>query len=139
MKLATDSSALAKRYIEEPGSDKLVDLLAPADELGVCVILLPEIVSALNRRIRENVITHKEYRRIRGQLLDDIRDATILQITSPVVVGSITLLETNTLRAMDALHIACALEWRADLFVTSDKRQFAAAKQAGLSSVFLGG
>ena len=37
------------------------------------------------------------------------------------------------LRGMDALHIACAVEWGAELFVSSDKAQLAAAKKAGLS------
>ena len=36
------------------------------------------------------------------------------------------------LLALDALHVACALTWRADLFVTSDQRQFMAAQLAGL-------
>jgi predicted nucleic acid-binding protein len=33
---------------------------------------------------------------------------------------------------MDALHVASAIAWKADLFVTSDKRQFQAAKKAKL-------
>jgi predicted nucleic acid-binding protein len=33
---------------------------------------------------------------------------------------------------MDALHVASALEWGADLFASSDRRQLAAAKKAGL-------
>jgi predicted nucleic acid-binding protein len=36
---------------------------------------------------------------------------------------------------MDALHIGCALEWEAELFVSSDKRQILAAKKAGLKVV----
>jgi hypothetical protein len=43
----------------------------------------------------------------------------------------------NVLRAMDALHIACALEWKADLFITSDKKQLDAAMQAGLQCEYL--
>jgi len=38
---------------------------------------------------------------------------------------------------MDAFHVACALEWSADLFVTSDKRQLIAAKNAGLLTEFI--
>jgi predicted nucleic acid-binding protein len=33
---------------------------------------------------------------------------------------------------MDALHVACALDWQADLFVSSDRRQLAAAAKSGL-------
>jgi hypothetical protein len=36
-------------------------------------------------------------------------------------------------RALDTLHIAAALEWSADLFVSADDRQLHAAEQAGLA------
>jgi predicted nucleic acid-binding protein len=33
---------------------------------------------------------------------------------------------------MNAIHIACAMEWNADLFVSSDEKQLLAAQKAGL-------
>ena len=138
MKLAIDSSSLAKRYVQEVGSDKLDRLLGSASELAFCVILVPEIVSGLNRRLRERILTITDYRAVKKQLLDDVRDATVLQITPSVVSRSVKLLEGNVLRALDALHVACALEWQADLFVTSDKRQFNAAINTELHSEFIG-
>ena len=138
MKLAIDSSSFAKRYVQEVGSDKLDRLLESASELAFCIVLVPEIVSGLNRRLREQVLTTKEYGAVKKQLLDDVRDATVLQITPSVVARSVKLLEGNVLRALDALHVACALEWQADLFVTSDKRQFKAAINTKLHSEFIG-
>ncbi|MFA5905268.1 MAG: type II toxin-antitoxin system VapC family toxin [Desulfobacula sp.] len=138
MKLAVDSSSLAKRYVLEIGSERLNRFLQNATELALCIILVPEIVSGLNRRMREGALDIKGYRAVRKQLLSDVRDATILQITPSVISRSVELLENNALRAMDALHIACALEWQADLFVTSDKRQMTAAINAGLCTEFLG-
>jgi predicted nucleic acid-binding protein len=138
MKLAIDSSSFAKRYVQEVGSGKLDRLLQSASELAFCVILVPEIVSGLNRRLREQVLTIADYRTVKKQLLDDVRDATVLQITPSVVSRSVKLLEGNVLRALDALHVACALEWQADLFVTSDKKQFDAAINTELHSEFVG-
>ncbi|MGD8886964.1 MAG: type II toxin-antitoxin system VapC family toxin [Desulfobacterales bacterium] len=138
MKLAIDASSLAKRYVQEVGSDKLDRLLESSSELAFCVILVPEIISGLNRRLREQVLTIADYRSVKKQLLDDVHDATVLQITPSVVSRSVKLLEGNVLRALDALHVACALEWQADLFVTSDKRQFKTALNAGLHSEFIG-
>ncbi len=43
-------------------------------------------------------------------------------------------LEISPVRAMDALHVACALEWGADVFASSDDRQLKAAKKAGLTT-----
>ena len=138
MKLAVDTSSFAKRYVQEVGSDKLDRLLGNASELAFCVILVPEIVSGLNRRLRERVLTIADYRAVKKQLLDDIHDATVLQITPSIVSRSVKLLENNVLRALDALHVACALEWQADRFVTSDRRQFVAAMNTGLRAEYIG-
>lgn len=70
--------------------------------------------------------------------MEDVHDAIVLQITSAVVSHSVSLLENNTLRAMDALHIACAMEWQADLFATADTRQLNAAQNAGLLTEYIG-
>jgi uncharacterized protein len=138
MKVLTDSSALAKRYVLEVGSDEIDRFLQNASQLGLCTILVPEIISGLNRRRRENNLSDDDYRIIKNQLIEDVRDAVVLQVTPAVISHSIKLLETNVLRAMDALHIACALEWRAELFVTADRRQYKAAINAGLLTEFIG-
>ena len=138
MKLLVDSSSFAKRYIQEFGSDELDDLLQDALELALCVILVPELISGLNRRLQEGALTDIDYRKAKRLLLDDIRDATILQLTPAVISRSVKLLEENVLRAMDALHVAGALEWKADIFVTSDRRQLEAAINSGLRAEYLG-
>lgn len=55
-----------------------------------------------------------------------------------VVASAISLLEAQPLRAMDALHLACALAVKPDLFVSADRRQLAAAKRAGLKIADVG-
>ena len=70
--------------------------------------------------------------------MKDVHDAVILQVTPAVISFSIKLLETNVLRAMDALHIACAIEWQAELFITADRRRYKAATNAGLLTEFIG-
>ena len=138
MKLAIDSSAFAKRYVKELGSEKLDDFLRNASELGLSIIALPEIVSALNRRLREDALSDEDYAKAKKALINDMHDATVLQITPGVISKTVNLLESNVLRAMDALHVACALEWNAHLFVTADRRQFDAAKNSGLHTEFIG-
>jgi uncharacterized protein len=138
MKLAVDSSSFAKRYVQEIGSDELERFLGDASELAFSVVLVPEIISGLNRLLREHILTLIEYRAVKRQLLNDVSDATVLQITPSIVSRSVKLLEKNPLRAMDSLHVACALEWRADLFITSDRRQFMAAKNSGLHVEYIG-
>ena len=138
MKLVLDSSAFAKRYIVEDGSERVDQLLQEASQLALCILLVPEIISGLNRRLREQVISPEDYRSIKKQLINDVHDAVLLQITPAVISRTIKLLENNPLRSMEALHVACALEWQAELFVSADRRQAAAAKDAGLHTEFIG-
>jgi len=138
VRLLVDSSSFAKRYIQEPGSEQLDGLLQQASELAICVILVPELISALNRRLREGGLSKEDYRKAKKLLLNDVSDATVLQLTPAVISRSVKLLENSALRAMDALHVACAFEWEADLFVTSDKRQFDSAIKSGLQTEYLG-
>jgi predicted nucleic acid-binding protein len=138
MKLAVDSSSFAKRYVQEIGSEELERFLEDASELAFAVVLVPEIISGLNRRLRDHILSLVDYRAVKKQLLNDVSDATVLQITPSVVSRSVKLLENNSLHAMDSLHVACALEWKADLFITSDRRQFMAAKNSGLHVEYIG-
>lgn len=137
MKTVFDSSSFAKRYIAEPGSDEVDDICQNASQLGLCILCVPEIVSALNRRVREGHLPPEGYEQAKVQLAADVGDANLLHLTPAVITTSIRLLENNTLRALDALHVACGLVWQADLFVTADKRQLSAAQRAGLNTRFI--
>ena len=138
MKLLADSSAFAKRYVFEDGSELMDQLLNSTSELALSIIIVPEILSALNRRMREKYLSPNDYRQVKKQLMEDVHDATVIQITPAVISHSVKLLERNVLRAMDAIHVACALEWQAELFVTADKRQLKAARESGLNTKYLG-
>lgn len=134
MKTFFDSSAFAKRYIDEKGSSVVDDICQDTDELALCVICIPEIISALNRRVREKHIAPSDYNAAKTHLIDDVRDAEIINLTDDVVAHSLSILEHNAIRAMDALHVASAQAWGADLFVSSDKNQVKAAQKQGIKT-----
>lgn len=81
MKACLDSSAFGKRFVEELGSNAVETVCAQATELGLSVLCVPEVISALNRRLRERVLTPSQYRQAKQRLLDDVRDADIIQLT----------------------------------------------------------
>ena len=137
MKVFLDSSSFAKRFIKEKGSEAIDDILAKASALGLSVICVPEVISALNRKAREKTLSTYDYALAKQRLSDDISDADIVQLTPGVISRATTLLESNPLRAMDALHVACAIEWRADIFISSDRIQIQAAKKARLKWRFV--
>jgi hypothetical protein len=127
-----DSSALAKRYIQETGSDRVEAILSSASALGVSIICLSEVISALCRRRREGELSGPQYLKAKQALFSDIEDASVVAITDQVVARAVELLERWPLRSSDSLHVACATEWSAQLFVSADGRQCAAAKAYGL-------
>lgn len=132
MKLFLDSSAFAKRFVEEAGSRDVEALCAQASELCLSVLCVPEIVSALGRRLRERSLSRRDYGEAKEHLASDVRDAVVVNLTPDVIQRTIKVLETTPVRTMDALHIASALAWGADLFATADQRQLSAAKVLGL-------
>lgn len=135
MRVFFDTSAFVKRYIEEPGTDKVIEICRQAQHIVLCVICLPEMISTLNRLVREGKLLTDDYQKTRDLILREIEDAEICYVTPDVVTRTIKCLESNPLRAMDALHLGCALILEPDLFVSSDHRQLEAAKREGLKVV----
>lgn len=132
MKTFFDSSAFAKRYIKERGSHEVWEICEQATSVALSVICVPEIVSAFNRRLREGALTPEQYREAKIRLSTETTDIAILYLAPPVISRAIRVLETNSVRAMDALHVACALQWKSELFVSSAERQLGAAEKLGL-------
>ena len=128
MRLFLDTSAYAKRFIEEQGSTDLEEIISGVDELGLSVICIPELFSAMSRRLREKSISKSQYSEIKIIFSEEIKDIDIVQLTDSVLQNTIKLLEKHILRTLDAIQIASAVEWKADAFITSDKRQINAAK-----------
>lgn len=117
----------------EPGSEAVEHLCLSASELGLCVTCVPEILSAMNRRLRERRLKREHYRLIKRHLLEDVADATIIDLTPAVIAATVAVLEMSTVRAADAMHVAAASVWGAELFVSADRQQCAAARKAGLA------
>ena len=132
MNIFFDSSALAKRYVQEPGSDRVEEILFGASSLGVSMICLSEVISALCRRRRERRLSKQQYLRAKQALFQDLEDSSIVGVTEAIVAHAVQLLERWPLRSSDSLQVASAAEWSADLFVSADERQCAAARGYGL-------
>jgi len=88
-----DSSAFAKRYIEEEGSFLVDEICRDADELSISVICIPEIVSALNRRVRETSCPQKITPLSNRPYPMTARDLLIINLTEDVIDISMTCLK----------------------------------------------
>ncbi len=132
MRIFFDSSAFAKRYVQESGTETVLSWCDRATEISLSGIALPEIISAFCRLQREGKISPIQYQQLKLSLLSDIEDLAIGDLTPVVIRQAILSLEGNALRGMDAIHIACAVALQADVFVSADQRQCEAAARAGL-------
>jgi hypothetical protein len=132
MRVFFDTSALVKRYLDEPGSIRVLEICREADSLVVSVICLPEMVSMLNRLIRQGTLSAQTYHQTKSLMLSDLEDADICNLTPEVIGRAIQCLENHPVRGMDGLHLGCALIVGPDLFVSSDPAQVEAARKEGL-------
>ena len=131
-----DASALVKRYVEEPGSDRVRRLLA-RNLAATCRYSEIEISSALARRCREGDLTTEDRDRALAGLRQDLRSLLVVELTPAASRRCLPLLRRHPLRAGDALQLASCLEIGAQLglpllFVGFDQRLNEAAGQEGL-------
>jgi predicted nucleic acid-binding protein len=133
MRLYLDSSAFLKRYLKEAGTPRVIELCGGAEEVLLSVIVTPECLATLNRLRRERRLSEQQYGTTKQELLDDLGEATLVQLEHSVVEKAISCVERSPLRALDAIHVASALECKPDRFLSADRRQCEAARAAGLN------
>jgi len=110
MRVFFDTSSFVKKFVEEVGSKQVDDITQKSSAIGLSIICFPELISALNRKLRSGFITAETYSDLKIDILEDIEDADIINYTPSVLKHTTELLEKNVLRSLDAIHIACAIE-----------------------------
>jgi predicted nucleic acid-binding protein len=117
-----DSSALVKLVVAEPESMALIERLRNWPERVSSALALTELPRAL-ARVSAGTVAHRRAREVMGRIaLVDV-DRRILATAAAI--------EPNSLRTLDAIHLATALTMREDLevIVTYDRRLRAAAER----------
>ncbi len=137
-----DTSTLVKRYVREDGSLRARALLKRHRVLSS--VLLPiETLAALRRRRNTGDLSERDFTGILADVQRDRQRWELVELTQQVLARAEELLHTDSLRTLDALHIAPALELERALgeklpFLTSDVRQRTGAQRAGLQVVWVG-
>ena len=130
------SNALAKRYVRESGSERVMALLEKATPATSRFSSI-EIASAFARRCREGRLDDSLRRRMLRDLDADLESFYLVEIVPEVVLTARDLLGRSRLRAADALQLASsmALERRVGspvLFVAFDHDLNEAARGEGM-------
>jgi predicted nucleic acid-binding protein len=133
-----DSSALVPLLVAESRSETLTALLAEDREMTVWWATPLECQSALQRRYREQALTHDVVTVATERLRALVEHADSVAPTDEVRRRAGRLVATHPLRAADALQLAAALIWceeqpHGEGFVCLDTRLREAATREGFT------
>lgn len=132
-----DASALVKRYVQEPATDLVDELVAGPHALGTAAMARVEVNAALSKAVRARALSARDGLRSRQAFARDWPQIVSLDATSPTLDRAVQLAWSHGLRGYDAVHLATACSWQDALgerlqMVTFDLRLWEAAAQEGL-------
>ncbi|MSQ14501.1 MAG: hypothetical protein EXR50_01370 [Dehalococcoidia bacterium] len=131
-----DTSALAKRYLLEPGTP-WVNALLVSEPFAISHLAIVELGSVLARRTQEGAISPDTRDATFRTFLSDKERLVVIELSLEVVLEAATIL-------LDALHVASARlafararrqEMVTGAFVTADQQLVNAARWAGLTAL----
>ena len=137
MAIYVDTSALAKRYLSEKGSDAFdAFLIGQVDEFVVSPLVATELESVVQRLLRQRLISKTYAEQLRQDFSDDLRGALWAMRPFPnpgmALAGELIRTLAAPLATLDALHLASALQFGCGAVATGDRQLALAAAEAGL-------
>ncbi len=138
-----DASALVKRYVAEPGSERVRSLSKGRSQLIVSRLTAVEVPAAIWKRTRSGHVSAAGARKIVAQLALDLAQMAIVEPRAATIDLAAELVERHPLRAYDAVQLASAVRWTretglATCFVCADRNLASAAAMEGLRRLALG-
>ena len=127
-----DSSALVKKYVNEPESDVARRYISSTTELITARHSTIEVRSTLSR-----VLKGKALMRARDALAHDLAAFDFVELDRELCAAAVAIVDETPVGTLDALHIAAALRIKEPelSFLTFDKRQTETARNLGLTVV----
>jgi len=136
-----DTSALIKRFVEEPGSKRVGAVLDGEPFLATSKVAYAEVHAGLARKLREKALsTAAAYRRTSRVFDTDWRAYVRVDLADPLLLIVRDLVQRHPLRGFDAIHLASAMHLQEQLgeeiqVVASDDRLLMAAGEEGLRTL----
>lgn len=135
-----DTSALVKRFIDEPGAEHVERLFDERRPVATSFVAYAELFAGLARKRREGGLGARQYRLAAREVDREWPTYVRVQVTQAVLRGARDLVERHPLRGFDALHLASAVHLarltREPLaFAAADSRLLDAAAAEGLEAL----
>lgn len=131
-----DTSALAKRYLNEAGSDAFEAYLMELGAGQISTLTVTEMRCLLARRRREGSLDAGQEARIVAAFEEDILIGVLsirrLQDEDVWAARLVDELRDHALRTLDALHLASARAAGAEGIATADRAMASAAEALGM-------
>ena len=130
-----DASALAKRYTDEVGSDKIDFFFdnVPLERLSCLTLGAIEVFWICVRKRNDNRITSHQFERatthLRREVINNQSGFKTISVPDSLVWDSIRLIETHSLNSVDAMVLCSALDTATELRSTSDRLVLVASDQ----------
>ncbi len=139
MILYLDTSALAKKYVQEAYSTEVVALLGQADLVGASLLARVELPAAVAKAVRMHWLSAADGERAIKAFRAEWPSLLAVQVTETLVVRADNLAWEHGLRAHDAVHLSAAFMWQEALgepvtVATFDKHLWPAANAVGLAT-----
>ncbi len=139
MNVYFDSSALVKKFVIEPGSEAVLEMMEQADILATGLLSRAEVSAALAKAVRIRTLS----RNMASDALDEFRmdwpNYVCITANNPLIYLADRLAWDHGLRGYDAVHLASALTWQSALgslviMATYDKQLWQAARTVALGA-----
>ena len=136
MRIFLDTSALAKRYVQEPGSGELSELLTSiTSEIFISTLAFVEFASAMGRKLRNKEIAKARVGEAIKELEEDwYKVFAKIPLEDILAEKAAAIALEHSLKGADAVHLASAQAIGVELFVASDNKLILVAKKMGINS-----
>ena len=138
-----DTSALAKWYLPESGSDNFAEWIQHQENTCISSLTIAEFRCLLARRQRMELLNALQVQQIYAKFKQDIED--ILLVHYPVdnrhIINASLMIESLPsvpLRTLDALHLTIARDIPVEIIATADNVMSQAARLLNFEVVLFG-
>ncbi len=128
-----DTSTLIKLIVDEPGSDAATLIWDTADTLTTVHLTLVEAHATLAAALRARRLIPSQRRAALVELGGLWASLAIVEVTHEIIDRACRLTESQGLRGYDAIHLAAAVETRADVLTSADAKLCTAAAELGMN------
>lgn len=143
-KLYLDSSALAKRYVEESGSEQMDSVFTEAEKgeasLAFSLWNIGEVAGVLDRYERDGLVDAKAVMRtFLGEMkrLGKARAAGVVPVSGGLMADAISYSLKHHIYVADALQIASCKSSASNRFFTADRRLAEVARDEGIATILV--